>query len=180
MLNINLERFSTLVFDFDGIFTDNTVFMDQNGIETARFSRGDGYGIKLLALAKSKMLHNLNYFVLSTERNPIVERRCAKMNLPCVQGISNKYNYLLQQVKIGEKFEFKKLIYVGNDLNDLQIMAEAGFTICPNDAHPMIKSKSNFVSNRNGGEDFVREIIELLLGFDNKGIEEINEFISNS
>lgn len=183
MLNINLQEYSTLIFDFDGIFTDNKVFMDQNGIETVQFSRSDGYAINLLQKAKSKQLHNLNYFVLSTEKNQIVSRRCEKMNLPCVQGVSDKFRYLMQQLpenKQSDKDLFKQLIYVGNDLNDLEIMMKAGLTLCPNDAHPLIKSKSSYISKRNGGQDFVREIIELLLGFEHRGIEEINELILNS
>jgi N-acylneuraminate cytidylyltransferase len=183
MHNINLQEYSTLIFDFDGVFTDNKVYMDQNGIETVQFSRGDGFAINLLQKAKRKRLHNLNYFVLSTEKNPIVTLRCEKMNLPCVQGVVDKYNYLIEQSTDNEqshKIEFKKLIYVGNDLNDLQIMMKAGLTLCPNDAHPLIKSVSSYISKRDGGQDFVREVIEILLGFEQSGIEEINELILNS
>ena len=182
MYNLDLSHYSTLIFDFDGVFTDNTVYMDENGIEFSRFSRADGYGINLLAKAKDLAWHNLNYFVLSTEMNPVVSKRCQKMNLPYVQGCSNKYQYLKERFTkncFDSEHPFKKLIYVGNDLNDLPIVMEAGFTFCPNDAHPHIKSKSSYISERKGGQDFVREIVEILLGFENRGIGEINELIYN-
>ena len=181
-MKIELKNYTSLIFDFDGVFTNNKVYVDQNGLESIRFSRADGYGINLLALSKAKKLHNLDYFVLSSEKNSIVSYRCEKMNINCIQSIADKFEYLTKKYvhpENGVRPNLKQLIYVGNDLNDLQIMLKAGLTFCPNDAHPMIKSISSFVSERNGGQDFVREIIEILLGFEQLGIEEINELISN-
>ena len=182
-MNINLSDYNQLVFDFDGVFTNNKLFVDQNGIEHVAVSRSDGYAIELLKKAKLKNLHNLDFFVLSTETNPVVKSRCEKMKLECISGISNKLEYLtsrisLQGIDIDEGF--RKTIYLGNDLNDLSVMRKVGLSIAPADAHCTIKEISSIVGKNKGGQEFVREIVELMLGFGRMSVEEIDEFVSNS
>ena len=179
MSKFDASAYSMLIFDFDGVFTDNYVLMDQNGIEYAKFSRADGYAINLLNSAKKLLMHSLEYFVLSTEKNPLVSERCKKMNLKCVQGVPDKLEYVNSMTKDGKEFDFKGLIYVGNDLNDLPLIKKSALTFCPADAHPIVKAETDYVSRRNGGEEFVREIVEILLGFESRKPEEIHELIHN-
>ena len=182
-MNINLSDYNQVVFDFDGVFTNNKLLLDQNGIEYIVVSRSDGYAINLLKMAKLKKFHNLDFFVLSTEKNPIVKFRCEKMKLECVSGVSNKLEYLTSRIQLSglEVDEgLRKTIYLGNDLNDLSVMRRVGLAIAPADAHYRIKEIGSIIGKNKGGQDFVREIVEMMLGFGGMSVEEIDEFISNS
>lgn len=172
----------TIVFDFDGVFTDNYVYVDGQGNETVRCSRADSYGINLLKLAKSKEQDKLEFFVLSTETNPVVTSRCKKMGIDCHSGEGNKWEFLqgwLKSHRPGISSPELGVLYFGNDLNDLEVMSQVGASICPADAHPEVKKVATFTLSSLGGQGFVREGIEFVLGFPYITPGEIHEFISN-
>ena len=83
-LDEGLGQVEFVVFDFDGVFTDNTVYVDQNGVESVRCWRGDGLGLEMLRK------RGVELAVVSTETNPVVAARCKKLNLRCVHGVTNK------------------------------------------------------------------------------------------
>ena len=176
------KAFHTIVFDFDGVFTDNYVYVDGHGNETVRCSRADSYGINLLVMAKIKTQGLLDFFVLSTETNPVVGSRCKKMGLDCYSGEGNKWAFLQEWLKTnrqGIPSPETGVLYFGNDLNDLEVMSHAGASICPSDAHPEVKEIATFALSSLGGQGFVREGIEFVLGFPHMTPGEIHEFISN-
>ena len=82
-----IEQFELIVFDFDGVFTDNAVILSEKGEESVRCSRADGLGINMLKrhIKNNKIQSKL--LVLSTEINPVVSKRCEKLGLDYVQGI---------------------------------------------------------------------------------------------
>ena len=84
------------------------------------------------------------------------------MRVPCHQGISDKASYLDQYLKLNNKTS-NGMIYVGNDLNDLQAIKISGFSIAPVDAHPLIQDSVDLVLPKKGGEGFVREIVEKIV-----------------
>ena len=88
MENINFNSVKLIAYDFDGVMTDNTVFINQNGQEMAQVNRGDG-----LAIEKIKNI-GIEQIIISTEKNPIVSARAKKLNILCFQGIKNKKNTL--------------------------------------------------------------------------------------
>ena len=176
------KAFHTIVFDFDGVFTDNYVYVDSHGNETVRCSRADSYGINLLVMAKIKTQGLLDFFVLSTETNPVVGNRCKKMGLDCYSGEWNKWAFLQEWLKTnrqGIPSPELGVLYFGNDLNDLEVMSHVGASICPSDAHPEVKKIATFALSSLGGQGFVREGIEFVLGFPHMTPGEIHEFISN-
>jgi 3-deoxy-D-manno-octulosonate 8-phosphate phosphatase (KDO 8-P phosphatase) len=125
-----------LVFDFDGVLTDNRVLVLENGLEAVFCNRADGLGFEMLQGAGIKCL------VLSTEKNPVVAVRCKKLGVECVQGARDKSAVLEESCRrLGVPME--STWYVGNDLNDLQAMKLAGHSICPADAHPAVRSVSH-------------------------------------
>lgn len=145
-----------IVFDFDGVFTDNKVYTAQDGTEAVICDRRDGLGIDML-----KRL-NIPMFILSTETNPIVIARGKKMGLRVDPGCEDKKLFLenyLEQNRIKKE----NVIYVGNDLNDLEVMEMVGFAVCPNDAHLEIKNIASYVLNMTGGNGAVRELAELII-----------------
>lgn len=180
---IDLSKFHSIVFDFDGVFTDNYAFVDENSIESVRVSRADGYGIDLLRKFCSIKGLNLSILILSTERNKVVSARANKLNLECISGERNKLQALKKRFEIERPQDsnpLSGLIYFGNDLNDMAVMLEAGLSIAPADAHIKIKEISTHVLNCQGGQGFVREGVEFLIDIASMSPEEISEFVSNS
>lgn len=145
-----------IVFDFDGVFTENTVYVDQEGRETIRASRGDGMGIDILQKA------GIPCIVLSNEKNPVVLRRCEKLKIPCIHGIEDKLS-ILQKWVTENYYEMGKLIYVGNDINDLACVEAVGCGVAVADAHPTVLAEANHVLDHAGGHGAVRELSELIL-----------------
>ncbi len=173
----NPKKLHTIVFDFDGVFTDNTVYVDQNGVETARCHRGDGMGIKMLLNWIATHQPSLVAFVLSLEVNPVVTMRANKLKLGCHQNISDKTTWLDEHLKL-RKQDYKGLVYLGNDLNDLTAMKKAGFSVAPSDAHPLVKRTASVVLDIPGGHGFVREFVERLLEVEKMGAKEIDLLVS--
>ena len=93
------------------------------------------------------------------EKNPVVTARANKLKIPVLQGIGNKTECLKELID-REKFDLKNILYVGNDLNDLNAMKVCGFTACPADSHEMIKSIATIVLKTKGGGGIVRELLE--------------------
>ena len=174
-----IDQFELIIFDFDGVFTDNAVILSEKGEESVRCSRADGLGINMLKRHTKNNKIQSKLLVLSTEINPVVSKRCEKLGLDYVQGIDNKKQYLVDyfsQESHGLPTPWEKILYFGNDLNDLQIM-ELSPSFAPVDAHPRIKSVATKVFNERGGEGFVRAAIEFLLQVENMTSEELSELI---
>ena len=166
----------TIVFDFDGVFTDNKVWVDQNGLESVRCDRGDGLGFDLLRAFIQKNNWDLQYFILSKEVNPVVSARAQKIQVDCVQSMSDKAGYLKKHL-MNNNLDYDGLIYLGNDLNDLAAMKIAGFSIAPVDSHPLILNQADLVLPRKGGDGFVREFIEMLIGLERMSAIEISNLL---
>ncbi|MGF0037863.1 cytidylyltransferase domain-containing protein [Victivallis vadensis] len=149
-------RPEAVIFDFDGVFTDNLVSIDSSGNETVRCSRADGFGIRLLREA------GFSLAVISTEIDPVVSRRCEKLGIECLQGIHDKKAVLLE-FAAARQFSPERLIFVGNDLNDLPAFEVAGCRAAPADAHPEILRQADIILTRSGGHGAIRELAELLL-----------------
>jgi 3-deoxy-D-manno-octulosonate 8-phosphate phosphatase (KDO 8-P phosphatase) len=142
-----------VVFDFDGVFTDNSVWTDQTGKESVRCSRFDGFG-----LARIKAL-GIEMLVISTETNPVVRARCQKLKIPFLQGCDNKLEALEKQVS-RRQLTFKQVAYVGNDINDATCLQSVGLPIVVADAHPDVIPLSKWKTRTPGGAGAVREICD--------------------
>jgi 3-deoxy-D-manno-octulosonate 8-phosphate phosphatase (KDO 8-P phosphatase) len=170
----------TIAFDFDGVFTDNKVYVGQDGREMVRCDRADGLGIDLLRAARRRRLLDAEVFVLSKEKNPVTAARAAKLDLACHQGCDDKLGFItdyLARRRPSDRAAFAGLVYVGNDLNDLPVMARAGFSAAPADAHERVRRIASAVLEQRGGEGFVRAFVERLLGLEHMTTEEIHELV---
>jgi YrbI family 3-deoxy-D-manno-octulosonate 8-phosphate phosphatase len=145
-----------IVFDFDGVMTDNRVLVDQHGGESVSCSRADGLGIERLQAAGFRTC------VISKEQNPVVGARCAKLNVPCFQGVENKLGFLRQHLAHLD-VPAADVAYVGNDVNDLECMGMVGFPVAVSDAEPRVLSAARLVLSRPGGNGAVREFCDLVL-----------------
>jgi len=148
-----------LVFDFDGVLTDNKVYVSEDGKEMVCCNRSDG-----LAFDAFRRL-GLPVFWVSRETNPVVRVRAAKLKIPVLQAVTDKPQavYALAQK---EGFSMSEILFVGNDLNDLDVMTACGLSACPADSHPRIAEIATFVLQSKGGEGVAREVAEKILGID--------------
>jgi YrbI family 3-deoxy-D-manno-octulosonate 8-phosphate phosphatase len=161
-MGANLEGIRLLVFDFDGVFTDNTVITTQDGAEAVICSREDGLGIERL------LSRGIDAAVLSTEENPVVAARCRKLKLSFVQGLSDK-GQGLRDLASTKGLGVDQVAYVGNDRNDLECLKIARVALVPADAHPSIRGMADVVLRHRGGHGAVREACELAIAAHNGG-----------
>jgi YrbI family 3-deoxy-D-manno-octulosonate 8-phosphate phosphatase len=176
-----LASIHTVVFDFDGVFTDNKVWVDQNGKESVRCDRGDGLAFDLVRAFQCHGRLAAEFFILSKEANPVVLSRAKKLQLDCHHGVRNKLDFMATHLGArpsGDVNPFTGLVYLGNDLNDLPLIRRAGYSVVPNDAHPLVKKYANMILPQNGGEGFVRAFIEELLDIKKLPVEELCKFLS--
>jgi len=157
--DININDIKVFVFDFDGVLTNNMVYLDQNGKESVSCSRGDGLAFDALRKLKKTA------YILSTEKNTVVRARAQKLQISVLQGAENKVAGIQEIIK-KENCKLENILYVGNDLNDYRVMDICGFTACPADSHKKIKQISSIVLKTNGGCGVVRELLEDVLGLD--------------
>ena len=154
-----LEKLKLIVFDFDGVITNNKVLSDGVGNEYVVSSRSDSLGLKILKqLIKEKRLA-VRLMILSTESNPVVKSRATKLGLDCYSGIRNKKDFI-ESYSREQNLKQKEILFLGNDLNDLCVIPVVGFTIAPSDAHEIVKSNFDMVLDKKGGNGFVRKVVE--------------------
>jgi YrbI family 3-deoxy-D-manno-octulosonate 8-phosphate phosphatase len=151
-----LAAVKLVVFDFDGVMSDNRVLVMQDGTEGALCNRSDGLGIGMLKNAGMPML------VLSKEQNPVVGARCRKLGLECHQGIDDKLTRL-REILAQRGLAMRDVAYVGNDINDLACMREVGMPIAVADAYPQVLAVAKMVTTRAGGHGAVREVCDAIL-----------------
>ena len=161
---MKILKYKNFALDFDGIFTNNKVYCDANGNELVRCCKYDSLALSILRKYIKKNRLNLNFFILSSEKNNVVTSRANKLEINVYQGIENKFefleNFLFEKQKTNV---FKELVYLGNDINDLDCIKECSFSACPKDSPSIIKENSDFVGKKNGGDGFIREVIEYLI-----------------
>jgi YrbI family 3-deoxy-D-manno-octulosonate 8-phosphate phosphatase len=145
-----------LVLDFDGVMTDNRVSVDQYGNEFVTCSRGDGMGIAELRK------YPIHVVVFSTEKNPVVAARCAKLGIECFQGVENKTD-VFRKWCAQNGMRTDEAVYIGNDINDLACMQVAGVAAAPSDAHPAVFLPDTIRLGMRGGMGAVREVCDLLV-----------------
>lgn len=156
---ISLSDIQVFIFDFDGVLTNNLVHIDSNGVESVTCSRSDGLAFDVL-----KKIGKPAY-ILSTERNLVVSSRAKKLNITAIQGADNKV-VALQELSLKNEFDFKKILYVGNDINDYHVMKLCGYRVCPADSNIKIKALADIVLKSKGGSGVARELLEEVLNID--------------
>nr|WP_120727806.1 acylneuraminate cytidylyltransferase [Streptomyces hundungensis] len=152
-----LDDVDAVVLDFDGTQTDDKVLVDSDGRELVAVHRGDGLGIAALRRAGLKLL------ILSTEQNPVVAARAHKLKVPVLHGIDRK-DLALKQWCEEQGVDPERVLYAGNDVNDLPCFALAGWPVAVADAHDAVRAAARTVTRTPGGEGAIREIAAWLLG----------------
>jgi YrbI family 3-deoxy-D-manno-octulosonate 8-phosphate phosphatase len=151
------DDIDAVVLDFDGTQTDDRVLIDSDGREFVSVHRGDGLGIAALRKSGLKML------ILSSEQNPVVAARARKLQLPVLHGIDRK-DLALKQWCEEQGIAPERVLYVGNDVNDLPCFALVGWPVAVASAHDVVRGAARAVTTVAGGDGAVREIASWILG----------------
>jgi len=143
-----------IAFDFDGVFTDNMVYVFEDGAEAVRCFRSDGIG-----LHKLKKL-GIEIVIISTEANPVVSARARKLKIHCVQDCPDK-RAVLEDIAREKNITLSEVAFVGNDINDLPCLECVALPIVVQDAHKDVVSTALYQTKNPGGHGAVREICDL-------------------
>ena len=150
-----LRALGLVVFDFDGVFTDNRVWVSETGEESVACWRGDGIGLRRLDDA------GVPYVIVSTEPNTVVARRAEKLRARCVHGVDDKPAVVQEEAeRAGVALE--AVSYVGNDVNDAACLESVGLPAVPADAWPEVVPLARWVLERPGGRGCVRELCDAI------------------
>ena len=148
-----LRNIKAVVFDFDGVFTDNRVIVSPTGEEFVVCDRGDGMGTHLLKIAGIKML------ILSTEQNPVVSARAMKLNIEVIQCCDDKLPELIKWMNVNGVLP-NNTAYVGNDINDLECLEHVVLGVIPSDAHQSLYPSAQWTLSCKGGRGAIRELAD--------------------
>jgi 3-deoxy-D-manno-octulosonate 8-phosphate phosphatase (KDO 8-P phosphatase) len=148
-----LERVRFAIFDFDGVFTDNRVWVNGRGEESLAFSRSDGLGLRRLDEV------GVQYLIVSMEQNPIVGARAQKLRADCLQGVDDKLAVVRERIAAAG-IPLEQTAFVGNDINDAECLRAVGLPVVPADAWNEVKPLARWVLSRAGGAGCVREFCD--------------------
>ena len=151
-----LRALPAILFDFDGVFTDNSVVVSETGAESVRCSRADGIGLS--SLRKT----GVTVGIVSSEVNEVVQRRADKLGVPCRHGCESKES-AARELLAGTGVRLEDIGFVGNDVNDLPIMRRVAVPIAVSDAHPLVRKVAVITLRQPGGYGAVREICDLIV-----------------
>ncbi|MDW6062082.1 acylneuraminate cytidylyltransferase [Streptomyces sp. FXJ1.4098] len=151
------DDIDAVVLDFDGTQTDDKVLIDSDGRELVAVHRGDGLGIAALRRAELALL------ILSTEQNPVVAARARKLRVPVLHGIDRK-DLALKQWCEEQGIAPERVLYVGNDVNDLPCFGLVGWPVAVAGAHDVVRGAARAVTSTPGGDGAIREIASWILG----------------
>jgi 3-deoxy-D-manno-octulosonate 8-phosphate phosphatase (KDO 8-P phosphatase) len=146
-----------IAYDFDGVMTDNKALIFSNGDEAVFINRSDG-----LAIEKIKSL-GIIQVIISTEKTPIVLKRAEKLNIHAINGVNNKLEVLMNYLSKQKDIALDDVAFIGNELNDFDVMQKVGIKISPSDAAKEILELADYITSARGGEGVIREIFGKLV-----------------
>lgn len=144
-----------VVYDFDGVMTDNKVILREDGLESVVVNRADGLAIDIIRGM------GIPQIIISTEKNRVVQTRARKLNIDVYYGIDDKV-VLLKEYCEHNGISLEDVVYIGNDVNDEACMRIVGHPVCPSDASREIRQVAKLVLAAAGGGGVVRELIYYL------------------
>ncbi len=154
---VNWSNIKMIIFDCDGVLTDGKIVYSGEMLESKNFCAHDGMGFALLRAA------NIIPAVITGRSSKALSRRCDDLQIKHVkQGVKNKLQVAKDLLdELG--FSFNQVVYMGDDWNDVPVMLQAGFSVCPADAMPEICQIVEYVTHRPGGYGAARECIDYVL-----------------
>jgi N-acylneuraminate cytidylyltransferase len=156
-LKKKLSNIKMVITDIDGVLTDGGMYYSENGDELKKFNVRDGVGVALLR--KSAIYVG----AITGESVRLNKKRAEKIQLDFFyEGISDKLNCFTKCCK-EKTIDSSKVLYIGDEINDISLISNAGLFLCPSDANPVIIDKADFVLKSNGGQGVLREAALMIL-----------------
>lgn len=155
-INEKFQKIKLLVFDFDGVMTDNRVLVSEDGKESVFCDRGDSLGIEML---KKK---GVEIVVISKETNKVVKARCEKLKIKCWSGIDEKTQLFLREIE-EKNLGLENVCFIGNDITDLECIKKAGIGVAVADSYEPALKVADYITKKKGGSGAIREITDLIL-----------------
>lgn len=147
-----------LALDFDGVITDNRVWVDENGHEMIAANRSDSL---IMTKIKEK---GIQVVIISSETNSVVSARAKKMRVEVIQGVGiNDKASVLADHLAQKGVDPSTVVFIGNDINDISCFEFVGWAVAVADAMPPVLNAADHITKNNGGHGAVREICDLLL-----------------
>lgn len=151
------KKIRLFLTDCDGCLTDGGMYYTESGDELKKFNTLDGMGFQLLR--ENGILTG----IITKENTKIVERRAQKLKVDFLkQGVINKLE-TVQEICKKNNIHLEEVAYVGDDINDYEVISAVGYGCCVSNAVDKIKQISKYVSRKNGGDGAIREIVEWIL-----------------
>jgi YrbI family 3-deoxy-D-manno-octulosonate 8-phosphate phosphatase len=152
------KKIKLLITDCDGVLTDAGVYYGENGEVLKKFNIRDGMGVERL-----RKIADIQTAIITCERSPSVVKRAEKLNINELHlGIKDKL-LVLMQIMVNRNLSKENIAYIGDDVNDIEIMQHVGLTACPADAISFTKDIADYVCQTKGGEGCFREFAELII-----------------
>jgi len=150
------KKIKLVLTDVDGVLTDGGMYYSDKGELLKKFNTRDGMGVELLRKRGIKTVF------VTKEKSEIVKRRAKKLKVLTLLGLKNKELIL---PKICKKFNVRndEIAYIGDDINDLEIMKHVGFSATPADGNNQLKQIADYICRLNGGDGSFREITDLII-----------------
>lgn len=154
-MKTEFNKIELLILDFDGVLTDNFVFVNEEGIESVKCNRSDGIGISRLKNI------GIDVLIISTEKNSVVTVRGNKLKVDVIQGVSNK-KIEVEKISDNLNIPLSKIAFLGNDINDIPALEIVGYPMGVADSYKEIDPFITFKTQKKGGEGAVREVCDLI------------------
>jgi 3-deoxy-D-manno-octulosonate 8-phosphate phosphatase (KDO 8-P phosphatase) len=152
-----------LLTDVDGVLTDNGVFYSEAGEVMKKFSIRDGMGVERL-----RKIAGVETGIITGELSPSVARRAEKLAIKELHlGVKDKLGRLTE-ILSRLKLEWAEIAYIGDDVNDLEVLEHVGIAGCPSDAMPQVRAAAHYICTNKGGEGAFREFAELIINENQK------------
>lgn len=151
------KQIKLLICDIDGVFSDGSIYVGNNGEELKTFNTKDGFGIRAL------LNNGVEIAIITGRTSNIVKTRMNSLGVTNIyQGMENKligYQQLLKDFNLKPE----QVGYIGDDFPDIPVMQEVGLAVAPGDAHPYVKEIAHLTTTMNGGRGSVRELADLIV-----------------
>ncbi len=168
-LKQKFAKVKLIATDFDGVLTNNRVFHLESGIEGVIRTQSDSLGVDLLYDAGFydkknyfELTHEIDLLILSRATGPVVKSVAEKIKIKCNQSLYKKIKAFEEEVKL-RGLDYSEVLYIGNDLNDVECLKKAGIGVGVADSHPYVLKIADYITKAKGGKGAFREVCEKIL-----------------
>lgn len=152
-----VKKIKVILTDVDGVLTDGSRYFDEKGECFKKFNVLDGMGINIL------LKNGINTYIVTKENSKIVKKWAKEMNISKVfMGIKTKED-IIKKICKNADFKPKEIAYIGDDVNDLELLKLVGLSACPSNGIDLIKKECKFVCKKSGGNGAFRELADFIL-----------------